>query len=72
MKVTKTQGQPVFQPIELKITIESAEELRVLKDITGNNHTNALALKNGGTIGTKDVTTTSLMFAEVYNSLSDV
>ena len=27
MKVTKTSAQPVFQPIELKITIESQEEL---------------------------------------------
>ena len=27
MKVTKTPTQPVFQPIELKITIESQEEL---------------------------------------------
>jgi len=72
MKVTKTQGQPVFQPIELKITIESAEELRVLKDITGNNHTNALALKDRGKIMIKDVSATSLMFAEIYNSLRDV
>ena len=30
MKVTKTTTQPVFQPIELKITIESQEELHDL------------------------------------------
>ncbi len=30
MKVTKTSTQPVFQPIELKITIESKEELHNL------------------------------------------
>ena len=30
MKVTKTSTQPVFQPIELKITIESQEELHDL------------------------------------------
>ena len=30
MKVTKTSTQPVFQPIELKITIESPEELHDL------------------------------------------
>ena len=30
MKVTKTSAQPVFQPIELKITIESQEELHDL------------------------------------------
>ena len=30
MKVTKTSTQPVFQPIELKITIENQEELHDL------------------------------------------
>ena len=30
MKVQKTTTQPVFQPIELKITIESQEELHDL------------------------------------------
>ena len=30
MKVTKTPTQPTFQPIELKITIESKEELHNL------------------------------------------
>ena len=30
MKVTKTSTQPVFQPIELRITIESQEELHDL------------------------------------------
>ncbi len=30
MKVTKTSPRPAFQPIELKITIESQEELHDL------------------------------------------
>ena len=30
MKVTKTSTQPAFQPIEIKITIESQEELHDL------------------------------------------
>ena len=30
MKVTKTSTQPAFQPIELKITIESKEEMHNL------------------------------------------
>ena len=30
MKVTKTSPKPAFQPIELKITIESQEELHDL------------------------------------------
>ena len=33
MKVTKTSTQSVFQPIELKITIESQEELNHLDEI---------------------------------------
>lgn len=37
MKVTKTSTQPVFQPIELKITIESQEELNHLKEICRNS-----------------------------------
>jgi len=72
MKVTKTQSQPAFQPIELKITIESAEELRVLKNITGNNCTNATAMANDGELDSEDVFTASLLFAEIYNSLRDV
>ena len=37
MKVTKTSTQPAFQPIELKITIESQEELNHLKEICRNS-----------------------------------
>ena len=37
MKVTKTSTQPVFQPIELKITIESQEELNYLDEICRNS-----------------------------------
>lgn len=33
MKVTKTSTQPAFQPIELKITIESAQELEHFKHL---------------------------------------
>ena len=33
MKVTKTSTQPTFQPIELKITIESQEEYVALKEM---------------------------------------
>ena len=37
MKVTKTSTQPVFQPIEIKITIESQEELEHLDEICRNS-----------------------------------
>ena len=39
MKVTKTSPQPNFQPIEIKITIESKEELynlRVLGSVSSD------------------------------------
>ena len=37
MKVQKTSTQPVFQPIEIKITIESEEELDHLDKICRNS-----------------------------------
>ena len=37
MKVTKTPSQPDFQPIEIKITIESQEELNHLDEICRNS-----------------------------------
>ena len=37
MKVTKTSTQPTVQPIELKITIESQEELNHLDEICRNS-----------------------------------
>ena len=37
MKVTKTSTQPAFQPIELRITIESQEELNHLDEICRNS-----------------------------------
>lgn len=44
MKVTKTPTQPAFQPIELKITIESAEEYQAWKNMTVNCITNPKAM----------------------------
>ena len=37
MKIQKTTTQPAFQPIELKITIESQEELNHLDEICRNS-----------------------------------
>lgn len=39
MKVTKTPTQPTFQPIELKITIESEEELDLFIMLCNNSYT---------------------------------
>jgi len=69
MKVTKTQAEPAFQPIELKITIESAEELRVLKNITAANQTNAQAMTIEGTLSSYNVDTVANILAEIYKAL---
>ena len=71
MKVTKTQATPSFQPIELKIVIESLNELHILKCITGGNRMNATAMATAGSLRGDDVITASVMLAEVYNSLGD-
>lgn len=44
MKVTKTSPQPTFQPIELKLTIESVEEYHAWKNMTVNCITNPKAM----------------------------
>lgn len=69
MKVTKTQIQPAFQPIELKITIESADELRVLKDITGAGCDTVHLLLNGGIIDSKRVALADRMLDSIYEAL---
>ena len=46
MKVTKTSTQPVFQPIELKITIESQEELHDLLVVSSLSSEIRRALSN--------------------------
>ena len=48
MKVTKTPAQPVFQPIEIKITIESQEELHNLLVLSSlSAHIRAVLDDNG-------------------------
>lgn len=46
MKVTKTSPKPAFQPIELKITIESLEELTNLHCILHEYEDIASCLEN--------------------------
>ena len=55
MKVTKTQLQPAFQPIELKITIESAEEYYVLRRIISYEKTVPKLLCDGSVITKEQV-----------------
>ena len=46
MKVTKTSTQPAFQPIEIKITIESQEELHDLLVVSSLSSEIRRALSN--------------------------
>lgn len=69
MKVTKTQNQPAFQPIELKITIESKEEYDVLKKMVQANHTNTQAMVSDGTLSCEDAPLLAKMFANIYEAL---
>lgn len=46
MKVQKTSTQPTFQPIELKLTIDSVEEYLAWKNMTVNCITNPKAMVN--------------------------
>ena len=48
MKVTKTSPQPTFQPIELKITIESAEEYQAIKEMASCYNGCPQAMVDGG------------------------
>lgn len=69
MKVTKTQSQPAFQPIELKITIENAEELRVLKDITCADAELLFLLLNSGIIDSKRAQITEDIIGKIHKAL---
>lgn len=46
MKVQKITAQPEFQPVTLQITIESQEELDVLKELFSNDFRIPNFLKN--------------------------
>ena len=48
MKITKTSTQPTFQPIELKITIESEEEYRAIKEMASCYIGCSQAMVDGG------------------------
>ena len=48
MKVTKTSTQPAFQPIEIKITIESKEEYVAIKEMASCYNGCPRAMIEGG------------------------
>ena len=48
MKVQKTSPQPTFQPIELKITIESEEEYQAIKEMASRYTGCAQAMVDSG------------------------
>lgn len=64
MKVTKITTQPTFQPIELKITIESQEEKSVLRKLFYSEVTNPKILCESGIISEEDKKTLSNIFVQ--------
>lgn len=57
MKVIKTSPQPTFQPIEIKITIESEEELDLFITLCGNSYTvsNSISSVEGISLDQRDL-----------------
>lgn len=69
MKVTKTSTQPIFQPIELKITIESEEEYQAWKNMTINCLTNPKAMVNATGLSNEYRDLISDAFAAIHEAL---
>ena len=69
MKIQKTTTQPVFQPIELKITIESQEEQSVLCNLFYNEVSNLRILCENGIILEEDKETLSNIFVQFQKCL---
>lgn len=70
MKVTKSQGQPAFQPIELKITIESAEEHAVLYRVLSHEITVPKLLCEGDVITEEQRILLRKIMAEIFHHLT--
>ena len=69
MKVTKITTQPTFQPIELKITIESQEEKSVLRKLFYSEVSNPRILCENGIISEEDKETLSNIFVQFQKCL---
>ena len=69
MKVTKTSTPPAFQPIELKITIESQEEESVLRDLFYSEVLHPRILCERGMISEEDEETLSNIFLQFQKCL---
>ena len=69
MKVQKTSTQPAFQPIEIKITIESQEEQSVLYKLFYREISNPRILCGNGIISEEDKKTLSSIFVQFQECL---
>lgn len=69
MKVQKITTQPAFQPIELKITIESIDEYRAWKQMTTKCITNPAAMVKAQGLSTEYLDLISDAFEAISNTL---
>lgn len=69
MKVQKTSPQPAFQPIELKITIESAEEYRAIKEMASCYIGCSQAMVDGGQLDPDYQDQVGMFFFYLKNAL---
>ena len=69
MKVTKTLSQPAFQPIELKITIESQEEYDLFFMLCSNSYIVGKAIAGVEDISSDEQDLLEEMLAGIYKSL---
>ena len=69
MKVTKTSTQPVFQPIEIKIMIESAEEYRAIKEMASCFIGCPQAMVDGGQLDPDHQDEVETLFFALYEAI---
>ena len=69
MKVKKTTTQETFQPIELKITIESFDEYQAWKNMTVNCITNPKAMVNATGLSHEYRDLISDAFSDIHEAL---
>ena len=69
MKIQKTSTQPVFQPIEIKITIETQEEYDALTDMAGVYIAGPSAMVEDGQLEAKYLSDVELFFYSLRDAL---
>ena len=69
MKVTKTSTQPTFQPIEIKITIESEKEFCAILNLSSGYYSAPNTLVNQEEISEDNRKTVEEFLKQIYSTL---